>query len=149
MKWQFIANVIRGTKALPLSYGIESIDNLPNLPELSAKAIYIALMTPLNGENAGFLRFRRYMQPSENILRDKVDRNYIFAVLKWVRPGTITRLLRHGIERNRAGTTRIPAGDIDFSGPMVELAVRANKIKGKKNNRVGYWMVFFTNVVQS
>ena len=86
--WKFARDVYMGIKLVPRDIGPESISHLPRVPELSDQAIFQIIV----GEAGMVVYFPA--QPAREWAIYKVQRNYLFAVLSWKKPGMITRLVR-------------------------------------------------------
>ena len=99
--WRFANQVWNGEKKLPKAIGPESISNLKRVPELSAQLLWSVL--------GGRPDIAAYFPTILDRDRYKVQRSYFFSVIRWKRPGLITRLVMLSQKRKNGGGALIEA----------------------------------------
>lgn len=133
--WKFARDVYMGTKFVPRDIGPESINHLPRVPELSAQAIFQIIITE-NGMNTYFPD-----QPARGWAAYKVQRNYLFAVLRWKRPGMITRLVRAAMSRkNPAFGAQQPQANAGAGALQPQFTAAAGGAR-RTGRRAAYWLL--------
>ncbi len=139
LDWVFMFDVGQLTKTLPRAIGPENFTNLPKVPELSASKIFQRIMTV---QGMQLLRVYFPTVPADRIATYKVDRDYLFAVLRWAKPGMITLLLRAVANR------RIPANgmiaqngndNVQLREPIRNMLGRGTG-RHRRNQRAAYWI---------
>lgn len=133
--WKFARDVYVGTKFVPRDIGPESITHLPRVPELSAQSIFQIIVA-----EAGMAAYFPD-QPARGWATYKVQRNYLFAVLRWKKPGMITRLVRAAMSRkNPAFGAQQPQAN---AAPGALQAQFTASVGGSRRTgrRAAYWLL--------
>lgn len=146
LSWHFIYQVYGGQKRLPKAIGPESIEYIPKYPEFCADRIYEVLMHHTENNDT----FARYFPGNRDPVM-KVDKKYLFSVLKWLKPGMITVLLQIAIRRKKRewlGEGEELHGEfLDArlqnvnNQEIFQLMNRAPTSAKKASTRANYWML--------
>jgi hypothetical protein len=140
LSWTFIRGVASGLKLLPRAEGPEAIENLPKFPELSACVIFAAI--------GNSLIFRQYFPDVvyvEGVA--KIDRTYLLSVLRWLKPGMISLLLRAAHRRKTPIHVRANQNNLQDRPPGDEQNQFIGMFDGqvicyqKSSKRAAYWML--------
>ena len=132
MPWSFIRQIALEEKSLPRAEGPESIEYLPKYPELSAQVIFTTL-----ANHQGFLRYF----PDGEIQNQKVDRGYLFSVIRWYKPGCITLLLKAANRRKSPLHLQNEIQEGQLPQNEITRMISGQHSHHKVSKRAAFWML--------
>jgi hypothetical protein len=135
INWLFMRGVATGAKRLPKAVGPENISNFGYYPELSAQTIYTVLRAQ-GGEVAQVI-LNLYL-PTPRNGEMKMDRDYLFAVMAWAKPGFLGNL-EYAATLRKVPAAQVAGGNLQVAGAFLAMFNNAARTHHKTSNRANYW----------